>query len=219
MMLPNGILFPHTMLPLYIFEPRYQALLHDSLHSHRLMAIAMTKPGAKREIPCKIAGIGIIRAAVKHDDGTSHVILQGLHRIQLNKAAKYRPYRVHSFTPLETKRTSDKRIQLLREKLVDLVALHLQNDGAAFSKFQQCLVNCSQDDLPPIDNQSSMQNALLDMVKLNDVEHLADLISCTLLTEPYARQMVLEELNLESRLDHLVTFLMAQIFCPRKKKS
>jgi Lon protease-like protein len=78
MTLNGAILFPQAMLPLYIFEPRYRKMLQDALESHRMVAIAMQKPNTSRESPAQVAGLGLIRAAVKNPDGTSHLILQGL---------------------------------------------------------------------------------------------------------------------------------------------
>jgi len=51
MTLPNATLFPQALLPLYIFEPRYRQMLADALHSNRLFAVAMQKPGSTRESP------------------------------------------------------------------------------------------------------------------------------------------------------------------------
>ena len=80
MTLPNVILFPHAMLPLFIFEPRYRRMIEDVLESHRMFCVAMQKPGAMRESPVGIAGLGMVRACVKKKDGTSNLVLQGLRR-------------------------------------------------------------------------------------------------------------------------------------------
>src|SRR6185436_17665412 len=90
MTLPNATLFPHALLPLYIFEPRYRQMLSDALRSHRMFAVAMQRPGNTRETPAPVAGLGLIRVAVKHGDGTSHLILQGLARVELGAAVRYR---------------------------------------------------------------------------------------------------------------------------------
>ena len=83
MTLPNATLFPQALLPLYIFEPRYRQMLADALHSNRMFSVAMQKPGSTRETPSPVAGLGLIRVSVGHRDGTSHLILQGLARVEL----------------------------------------------------------------------------------------------------------------------------------------
>ena len=40
MTLPGVAFFPQALLPLHIFEPRYQHMLRDALDSHRLFAVA-----------------------------------------------------------------------------------------------------------------------------------------------------------------------------------
>src|SRR5208283_610656 len=94
MTLPNATLFPQAFLPLYIFEPRYRRMLADALQSHRMFSLAMQRPGCMRETPLPVAGLGLIRASVSHRDGTSHLILQGLARVELEQAIRYKPYRI-----------------------------------------------------------------------------------------------------------------------------
>src|SRR6187401_1803753 len=92
MTLPSATLFPQALLPLYIFEPRYRRMLSDALNTNRMFSVAMQKPGRTRETPCPIAGLGLIRVSVGHNDGTSHLILQGLTRVQLKETVQYKPY-------------------------------------------------------------------------------------------------------------------------------
>src|SRR5260221_12040226 len=100
MTLPSATLFPQAPLRLYIFEPRYRQMLNDALNSNRMFAVAMQKPGRTRETPVAVAGPGLIRAAVEHDDGASHLILQGLARLRVGTTVRYKPYRVQRVRPL-----------------------------------------------------------------------------------------------------------------------
>src|SRR5688572_17574021 len=102
MTLPNATLFPQALLPLYIFEPRYRQMLADALDSHRMFSVAMQRPGDSRETPLVVAGLGLIRVSVGHKDGTSHLILQGLTRVELEEPVRTRPYRVQRIRPLAT---------------------------------------------------------------------------------------------------------------------
>ena len=122
MTLPNAILFPQVMLPLFIFEARYRKMLRDVLEGNRMFAIAMQKPSSPKGTPSNIAGLGLVRAAVTHEDGTSHLILQGVARIALTETLKQRPYRLEKFRMLESKRTNSLAVDALSEKVLDLVA-------------------------------------------------------------------------------------------------
>jgi Lon protease-like protein len=64
MTLPSATLFPQALLPLYIFEPRYRKMLSDALLADRMITVAMQKPGRKRETPCTVGGLGLIRVSV-----------------------------------------------------------------------------------------------------------------------------------------------------------
>src|SRR5437870_582166 len=89
MSLPDAILFPQALLPLYIFEPRYRAMLKDALATHRMFSVALMReqprPGMTEPEPCDVACVGVVRAAVEMPDGTSNVLLQGLHRVRFTE--------------------------------------------------------------------------------------------------------------------------------------
>src|SRR3954471_10324092 len=121
MTLPNATLFPQALLPLYIFEPRYRQMLADALHSNRMFSVAMQRPGNTRESPSPVAGLGLIRVSVGHRDGTSHLILQGLARVELKEAVRYKPYRVQRITPLETPPCDNVKVDALVAKVRELL--------------------------------------------------------------------------------------------------
>jgi ATP-dependent Lon protease len=86
--LPNLILFPHVMQPLHVFEPRYRALLEESLVGDRLIAMAILLPGWEKQYEGRppvhpMACLG--RVAVHHrlEDGTYNALLVGLRRVRL----------------------------------------------------------------------------------------------------------------------------------------
>src|SRR3974390_2777352 len=129
MTLPNATLFPQALLPLYIFEPRYRQMLADALNSNRMFSVAMQRPGNTRETPLPVAGLGLIRVSVGHRDGTSHLILQGLARVELQDAVRYKPYRVQRIKPLRTPPCDNVKVDALvakvRELLEERIALGL----------------------------------------------------------------------------------------------
>src|SRR3954465_15951293 len=96
MTLPSATLFPQALLPLYIFEPPDRKMLDYSLKSERMFSVAMQKPGRSRETPCMVAGLGLIRVSVDHEDRCPHLILQGITRVELRETVQYKPYRVHN---------------------------------------------------------------------------------------------------------------------------
>jgi Lon protease-like protein len=219
MTLPNAILFPGVMLPLYIFEPRYRKMLQAVLESYRMFAIAMQKPGESRGTPSMVAGLGLVRAAVTHPDGTSHLVLQGTARIQLLGAARKRPFRVEYFRPLETTRTNDNKVQELTQRVLDLVAQRFKQ-GLPLPMLDQFLKGMKKKNKTAIKaaNRAAIENIIEYLADMQDPDQLADLVSCTLLPRASQRQVILESLELESRLQHLVLFLLAEIHAQAPKK-
>ena len=209
MTLPNAILFPQVMLPLFIFEPRYRRMLRDVLDSHRMFAIAMQKPGSPKGTPAGIAGLGLIRAAVTHKDATSHLILQGVARISLTETLKQRPYRIEKFKLLETKRRDSLAVDALTAKVLDLVTERFKQ-GFPFPILNQLLKMDAQGEKTST-NGASLDTIIEYLAKLENPDQLADLVSCTLLAAPTQRQVILETVDLETRLKHLIHFLMADI--------
>jgi Lon protease-like protein len=209
MTLPNAILFPQVMLPLYIFEARYRKMLRDVLESHRMFAVAMQKPGLPKGTPSGTAGLGLIRAAVTHKDGTSHLILQGIARISLADAVKQRPYRLQRFKLIETRKHDTVMVDALTEKVLDLVAERFKQ-GFPFPILNQLLkMDAEGEKTSP--TGASLDNIIEYLAKLENPDQLADLVSCTLLAAPTQRQLILETADLETRLKHLIHFLMADI--------
>jgi Lon protease-like protein len=212
MTLPNATLFPQSLLPLYIFEPRYRRMLADSLNTNRMFSVAMQKPGLKRETPSPIAGLGLIRVAVGHTDGTSHLVLQGIARVELEEAVRYRPYRVQRIRPLETPPCNnvvvDALLARVRELLEERLTLGLALPTPFISKTKPA---------KPAPGVSA-RDVLKYLDQLTDPEQVADLVSCAVLSGPAERQTILETVNLESRLKRLIHFLMAEIIRERKDK-
>src|ERR1051326_2091822 len=127
MTLPSATLFPQALLPLYIFEPRYRQMLADTLQAGRMFSVAMQKPGETRESPCQVAGLCLRRVSVDHQDGTSHLILQGLTRVELRRTVQYKPYRVQRIRPLQAAPNDSVMIDALLAKVHELVQQRLEH--------------------------------------------------------------------------------------------
>lgn len=216
MTLPNATLFPGALLPLYIFEPRYRQMLDRALNTHRMLAVAMKKPGRTRETPCAMAGLGLIRVAVTQKDGTSYLILQGLVRARLDRVVSYRPFRIHRYRPLLDTPASGPGIKALTRRVQDLARKRLSHR----------IIQTETTPLPEISLQEqngleslaafSLEHFLKYLTQLKDPGQVADLVSCTMLSEAAERQTVLETVDPEARLRHVIRFLLAEI---RRSKS
>jgi ATP-dependent Lon protease len=215
MTLPNATLFPQALLPLYIFEMRYRQMLADALHGNRVMAVAMRKPGATRETPVEIAGVGLIRVSVAHKDSTSHLILQGLTRVKLGKVLKYRPYRVQQIEPLATPPANANKAGALlgtvRELLKERVQLGMP--------FPFPFVSHNKPGVPGQPPPAFSPKEVIGYLdSINDPDQAADLVSCAVLAGAEDRQAILETLDVEARLRQLAKFLLRDIQSHPKRK-
>ncbi len=205
MILPSVNLFPHAILPLFIFEPRYRRMLQDALASHRMFCVAMQVPDAEVETPSPVAGIGLIRASVENPDGTSNMILQGVARVSLGRVMRRRPYRVHALKTLTSTSSDSDKVGALTLKVRELVGLRFEQGLPAPLKFLGETAAAAGAAADPAGH------ILRSLGDITDASVLADLVSCTLLSDPRQRQVLLETVDVETRLRYLISFLNREI--------
>jgi Lon protease-like protein len=112
--LPDVVMFPHALLPLHIFEPRYRKMTRDALASNRLMGLALLieeeVAGDPRPRFAPILGVGEIVMAQELPDGRFNLILRGRTRVRLERELEsVEPYRLITATevPDEAPRLSE----------------------------------------------------------------------------------------------------------------
>ena len=95
--LSNFIIFPRTVVPLNIFEPRYIDMINDSMKSNKLIGIIQPKNSNENQIIPELYDIGCmgkITSFKESDDGLFLIELKGIIRFQsikeINTDKKYR---------------------------------------------------------------------------------------------------------------------------------
>lgn len=95
--LPNVVFFPHTFLPLRIFEPRYRRMVADSLDGDRLIAMVLAReerPPGRRPAVHPLGSLGRIEVADGRPDSGYKLVLAGLARVSLGSLVE-RPGRYY----------------------------------------------------------------------------------------------------------------------------
>lgn len=182
MTLPNVAFFPQALLPLHIFEPRYQSMLRDVLASNRLFAVAGVDPQKAVdenlfEPPYRVASLGIVRACQKNENGTSNLLLQGICRVEIKEILGDAPYRRIRIQALSSEPGgSAQQNEGLRKELARL--LGVKNRLAA--------------------GESSEMTAFLKTV--HDPEAFVDIAAFSLCESNSLKQKLLETLDVNRRL-------------------
>jgi len=95
--LPDVVLFPHTALPLHVFELRYRTMVREALSGGRLLALAVLKPGRDpRDRQPEYHGLGCLARIddvewLPNDCYDLRVV--GLTRVRIGKPVTEFPYR------------------------------------------------------------------------------------------------------------------------------
>ena len=184
MVLPGATLFPHALLPLYIFEPRYRAMLAHCLDGSRMFCVALVKPGVSEARRADdffhTAGCGLVRACVGKEDGTSNLILQGLARVRFTGFAQEKPFRIAEIEPIKSEDGGSIEAEALGAKVLEI---------------------CQQFKERGMQPPGPMDTFL---AHLTDLDRLADLVAHAFVGDAFARQHLLQEPSITSRLRLLI---------------
>jgi Lon protease-like protein len=187
MPLPGAVLFPHALLPLYIFEPRYREMLAHALVHERMFCVALLRPESAQwkseDDFFDVGTIGLIRACVGRGDGTSNLILQGLQRVCFADFVQLHPFPIAEFETLRSDNETTVETDALGAKVLELYARFKTLGRQLPTKIDRYVTD------------------------MTDLAMLADLMASTFIEDPVRRQQVLEELDLNTRLRLVIQYL------------
>ena len=191
MPLPGAVLFPHALLPLYIFEARYRKMLEHALRKHRMFCVALVKPicpdwDAPEDF-FHLATAGLIRACIGSSDGTSNLVLQGLQRVRFTSFEREKPFPIASIETVESSDSPTVETEALGAKVIELYGSLKHDHRQLPTKLDRYLS------------------------ELRDLEMLADLMASTFVSDPLRRQRLLEERSLNQRLRFLIRYLRDEV--------
>jgi len=142
--LPNVVLLPRAVLPLHIFEFRYQIMTADALQSGKLVAMALLKPGWEKDYYGRTAVepvvcVGYISSWEQLPDGKYNFLLQGIARATIEKEHTDRPYRYASLARLRETKVFEIDLGRERDRLRELFASPPLNQLPVAGQFLQFL--------------------------------------------------------------------------------
>lgn len=88
--LPDVTFFPHTLLPLHVFEARYRAMVMDALARDRRLCVVKLRPGYEAAYAGKpavhpVAGAGEIVSWERLATGRYNILVKGEWRVRLER--------------------------------------------------------------------------------------------------------------------------------------
>lgn len=190
MPLGNAVLFPHSLLPLHIFERRYRDMLAHCLDGDRMFSVALIKKGIEEattiEDLCPTAGVGLIRACVGNENGTSNLVLQGLARVRLVAWTQETPFQMAKIEMAKSIPGNPVEADALSEKVKEF-CLRIEKIGIP---------------LPP--------NLMDHLRQIDSPEILSDVVAAAFVGESFQRQKLLEACEVCERLRLLIQYLRSQ---------
>lgn len=96
--LPGAVLFPGTLMPLHIFEPRYRHMTADVLAGNHQLSVALIQEGPPVDEHghppfAGVAGVGEIIDHRELPDGRYNILVLGRARAELDELPFEAPYR------------------------------------------------------------------------------------------------------------------------------
>jgi Lon protease-like protein len=120
--LPRFFLYPGTVVPLHIFEPRYRAMIGDLLDGPGRLVMGTVLPEFERELAdapamYPTAGLGEIGRHEHLPDGRYNILLVGIRRVKIREVESDRAYRKVEIEALEEIPVAKERQNALRTEL------------------------------------------------------------------------------------------------------
>ena len=103
--LPDVTFFPHTFLPLHVFEARYRAMITDALARDRRIVVARLRPGFEADYEGRppvypVGCAGVITHNERLADGRYNIVLRGIEKFRIVDEDTSRAYRLAHIDPL-----------------------------------------------------------------------------------------------------------------------
>jgi len=122
--LPEYTLFPNTLVPFHVYEPRFRRMLADCLADGRLLVVAALAPGwehrAEADVPevLPVAGLGRVLSDRRYPDGRVDIFVHGIARVSITG-----PLAVEPWLAADARRLPDRSRAALGTALQRLIAL------------------------------------------------------------------------------------------------
>lgn len=194
------VIFPGTVVPLYVGRKPSLLAIEDALAGEGLLLCLAQKDAEKEEVSAKdlyrFGTVAKILQAVKMPDGSMKVLVEGAFRASVEKLERKR--KNQAFTALYAEKIEKKVTQSVSKTLMRVLQ----------ERFSQYLKDSDHVTLDVIANLSL----------ITSVSEYADLISSHLPLSTHTKQAILETLDVEERVQSLLVALEHEMHWQEKEK-
>lgn len=186
--LPDVTFFPHTLLPLHVFEARYRAMVMDALARDRRLVVVGLKPGyetayAGKPAVHRVAGAGEIVSWERLATGRYNILLRGECRVRI-----------------ETEKPSDTLYRIVAAQRLEDVAART-DVGALLARIRGACGRL----LRALERPADLLDTAL--AEGQPPGAIADRIAAAVIPDAALRQELLETFDVARRLDRLADAL------------
>ena len=189
--LRDVVVFPHMVIPLFVGRPKSIKALETAMESGKHIMLVAQKSAAKDEpVPEDLYEVGCMASILqmlKLPDGTVKVLVEGSQRAQVTKFSDAKTHFVAEADLIAQEDGEDNEIEALRRGL--------------FAQFDQYVKLNKK--IPP--------EILTSLASIDEAGRLADTIAAHLPLKIEQKQEILEMVNVQKRLEHMLGILDAEI--------
>ena len=189
--LKDTVVFPETMMPLAVGQPRSVRLIEDVLRTDKLVGLVASKdPEIEAPGPGDVFRVGVlasIQKMLKAPDGTLRIIAQGIRRIEIERFESEDPYLSADVHDLPDVVELGTELEALQRNLVSVYTRIIQL-------------------VPYLPDELEMAVASID-----DPAALGYFIASTMRLKTEDKQALLEEVELSKRLRRLTSLMNREL--------
>lgn len=189
--LRNVVVFPHTVLPIFVGRRKSLASFEEAMKKDKLLVLVTQKVEEEEDpTPEGLYQIGVLAQIlqnVKLPDGTERVIVEAIKRVKIENYTKLEPYFEAEVIEIDEKIEITSKIEALTRVTFDLYA-----DYVRLSK------------KIPIDSLTAVQD-------IGDPIRFLDIIASNIIVPIQDKQKILETLNIEDRFEILIKILSKEV--------
>lgn len=185
------VVFPHMVIPLFVGRPKSIQALETAMENDKIIMLAAQKTAAEDDPAAEdiyeIGCVATILQMLKLPDGTVKVLVEGAYRARIEDSREEENYRTASVKPVETTGDNEPEVEAVRRAIVQ--------------QFEQYIKL----------NKKIPQEVLVSLSSIEEPGRFADTIAAHLPLKLEQKQVVLEMVDINRRLEYLLEHLESEL--------